>query len=273
MSNVARNRSRVALDLVDHRRRHRAAPLVGRRVRGEPRARSAISCDVLALVAVLGRLLAARPRPQRRAEQLHLAAGVVEVVLALDRRGRRRRTAAPASRRRRRCGRSTAVTGPVGLPLTYSTWIRCGSRRRAGAVAARPGRAPRSTTCAVPRGRHAHVDEPRPGDLDRRDPAASRAARRSAPAMSRGDARSGFAPAPSRPPSRSRRGSGRRAARARTARRRRRPRRPPRDRVGQLGERRSRSCAGIATGSHACRVTDGRRAAANAISTSTSRPR
>ena len=41
--------------------------------------------DVVAVVAVLGRLLAAPHRVDRRAEALHLRAGVVVVVLALDR--------------------------------------------------------------------------------------------------------------------------------------------------------------------------------------------
>src|SRR3712207_8261231 len=38
---------------------------------------------VLALVAVLGRVLAARPRGDRLTEAAHLRAGVVDVVLAL----------------------------------------------------------------------------------------------------------------------------------------------------------------------------------------------
>ena len=41
--------------------------------------------DVLAVVAVLGRLLPAPRGLDRRAEALHLGAGVVVVVLALDR--------------------------------------------------------------------------------------------------------------------------------------------------------------------------------------------
>ncbi len=41
--------------------------------------------DVVAVVAVLGRLLAAAHRVDRRAEAVHLGAGVVVVVLALDR--------------------------------------------------------------------------------------------------------------------------------------------------------------------------------------------
>ena len=60
----------------------------------------------VAVVAVLWHLGVAAQRLQvaglhRRAEPVHLAAGVVEVVLALDRPARGRQAAAPA---RRRCG-------------------------------------------------------------------------------------------------------------------------------------------------------------------------
>ena len=50
---------------------------------GSPSSRGQL-LDVLAAVAVLGRRLAASQRFDRGAEELHLTAGVVVVVLALD---------------------------------------------------------------------------------------------------------------------------------------------------------------------------------------------
>ena len=61
--------------------------------------------DVVAVVAVLGRLLPAPARLDRGAEAVHLRAGVVVVVLALDVVAGEARAAARPSRRRRRCGR------------------------------------------------------------------------------------------------------------------------------------------------------------------------
>ena len=81
--------------------------------------------DVVALVAVLGRLLPAPHRLDRGAEPVHLRAGVVVVVLALDLVAGELEQARDASRRTRRCGREATVIGPVGFAETISTWTRC----------------------------------------------------------------------------------------------------------------------------------------------------
>ena len=154
--------------------------------------------DVVARVAVLGRLLAAHPGRDRRGEQAHLGAGVVDVVLALDLVAGCARAAAPASRRRRRRGRSPTVTGPVGLALTNSTRIRSG-----GSATLAPSRSPAASipaaARAVPAVGEEQVEEAGAGDLDPLDAAAEasleldpqplgdlprRRAQRSAPAAS-----------------------------------------------------------------------------------------
>jgi hypothetical protein len=83
------------------------------------------------------------------------------------------------------------VTGPVGLPDTYSTWIRCGA-----ATAPAPYRGPRSSTrptaCRYQDGVTRRLRKPGPATSTESmysdsSPAAIR------PAMSRGAERSGFA--------------------------------------------------------------------------------
>ena len=83
--------------------------------------------DVVALVAVLGRLLAARAGEDRLAEPLDLAAAVVEVVLALDRVAVRARGSARARRRTPRGGRTRPSAGRSGWPRR----TRPGRARRA----------------------------------------------------------------------------------------------------------------------------------------------
>ena len=97
------------------RRRSSAAPGICSRELGH----------VVALVAVLGRRLAAGAGADRLAERGDLRARVVEVVLAPRPRGRAKlEQPRAARRRRRRGGRWPAVSGPVGLAETNSTWIR-----------------------------------------------------------------------------------------------------------------------------------------------------
>ncbi len=82
--------------------------------------------DVVAVVAVLGRRLAAPQRVDRRAEPLDLGAGVVVVVLALDGVAREREQARDRSRRTRRFAPTQTVIGPVGFADTSSTCTRSG---------------------------------------------------------------------------------------------------------------------------------------------------
>ena len=100
--------------------------------------------DVLARVAVLGRLGAAHPGGDRLGEQPHLGAGVVEVVLALDLVAAGLEQRARASRRRRRPRPLAAVTGPVGLALTNSTRTRSGD-----SAALAPSRSPAASSSAT----------------------------------------------------------------------------------------------------------------------------
>ena len=109
------------LDPVDHRVNGVAVPL--RELR-----------DVRALIAVLGRLLAAPHRLDRRSEALDLAAAVVEVVLALDRVARELEQACDRVPVGGIAGRPDSE-GPVGFAETISTWNRCGDVAVAGGEA------------------------------------------------------------------------------------------------------------------------------------------
>ncbi len=88
--------------------------------------------DVLASVAVLGRLASLHPGGDRLGEPAHLAADVVEQVLPLDRRARRAPGAGRVSPRTRRPLPLATVSGPVGLAETNSTSTRSGGFGRAG---------------------------------------------------------------------------------------------------------------------------------------------
>ena len=84
------------------------------------------------MIAVLGRLLAAPARLDRRTEAVHLGAGVVVVVLALDvvtgeLEQARDRVAVGA------VAADATVSGPVGLAETISTCMRSRHAGRAGA--------------------------------------------------------------------------------------------------------------------------------------------
>ena len=141
------------------------ARVVGRDVVAELGVQVARQVDeVLALVAVLGRLLAAVARVQRVAEGRELVAGVVEVVLAVHLRALRRqqvrdrvadRDPAPAARVQR--------PGGVGRDELEVDPLRRRARPRC-----RTGR-PRATTVAQhvvqPRGREVQVDEAGLGGL------------------------------------------------------------------------------------------------------------
>ena len=201
--------------------------------------------DVVALIAALGRILAARPRPDRRAEQLDLGAGVVEVVLAVDRvaveaQQARERVAVggvAAARRGQRAG------GVGGDELDVQPLGRLGPAAAPGVA----GRQHLGRRVRVPGVGEEEVQEARPGDLDALDRRAEPSAQRVAEAL--GDRprrlRRGRAPAASprwwssrrSPPCAGARASGARRRRSRRRAPRRRP--PPRRR----GAARTGSCA------------------------------
>ena len=129
---------------------------------GSPGSRASSSMYV-AVVAVLGRLLPAPHRLDRRAEAVHLRAGVVVVVLALDvvpANSSRRATESPYAPFRA----DATVIGPVGFADTISTWTRSAarpSRRRTPSPASRIAR----ERVDEPRVGEEEVDEARAGDL------------------------------------------------------------------------------------------------------------
>ena len=155
--------------------------------------------DVVARVAVLGRLLAAHPGRDRLGEQPHLGAGVVDVVLALDRlagaleqprqrvaegraaAARRRSPGRSGWRSRTRPGSARRLLGGAGAePLAGGERSR--PRRRGASESARkrlrkPGPATSIRSTLRPRRRSSSTAQPL-GDLARRR------AQRSAPAAS-----------------------------------------------------------------------------------------
>ena len=139
------------LDLGEHRR-NRVAVQLGQ---GE---------DVLAVVAVLRRLLAPSSAPRR-------TRGTARSAL------RRRCSSTRARPRARRASSSRAtaspyaplrpsrpVIGPVGFAETISTWIRCLASGLAGSEA-RPGAEHLAQRLAVPLARQPQIDEAWAGDL------------------------------------------------------------------------------------------------------------
>ena len=161
--------------------------------------------DVLALVAVLGRLLAARASHDRRAEAGDLPAGVVEVVLALD------RVALEAEQATQRvavggvaAGGGGQRAGRVGGDELDLDLLRRVGRAAAEAVARRQHV---RRGAGVPVVGQEDVQEAGAGDLDVVDLRAQAwpAARRRASRRSRAAAPSGRARAASRRWSRSRR--------------------------------------------------------------------
>ena len=140
------------------------------------------------MIAVLRHRLAPTKRLDGRAEALHLRAGVVVVVLALDRIPAEGEKPCDAVAVGTVPGGDTTI-GPVGLAETSSTWIRARARRPASAVVL-----PHLAECLEEESvSEAEVDEPRPGDLRRLDlvPTPDRAA--SSSASSRGGLPTSFA--------------------------------------------------------------------------------
>ena len=145
---------------------------------------------VVALVAALGHLLAARARPHRLAEQPDLVAGVVEVVLARDRvavvlEDPRQRVAvggvAPAGRDQRpgRVGGDELDQDPLGR-------VRAARAERDRPASSTDRSAPRCQTSDSTRFR-----KPGTGDLgalEPRRPGSRRARRRARSAITRGGA-------------------------------------------------------------------------------------
>ena len=163
------------LDLLEHRR-HRIAL-----ERGE-------LGDVRALVAVLGRLLPAPDRLDRGPEALHLRAGVVVVVLALDRvagvredaRDRVAVGAVPGRRDRDRPGRVR------GDHLDLHALDRVARTRRRSA---RPPRESPPSASPYQAGASQRLTKPGPGDLGALDELERRRLLRRAPPRSRAAAR------------------------------------------------------------------------------------
>ena len=177
-------------DLLHHGGRAGSRPFLCRRLRRQPQLGRDLG-NVLALIAVLGRLLAAGPRPQRRAEQLDLAAGVVEVVLAAD------GVAGEGEQPRQRVpvggvaggGHGQRPTGFAAHVLDqHPLRIRGGAGAIAGLLAQHP-----ADHVRVPGGRHPQVDEAGARDVGGVDPGRSRAGAAMRAAMSRGADRSGLA--------------------------------------------------------------------------------
>ena len=123
--------------------------------------------DVVAVVAVLGRLLAAAHRVDRRAEAVHLAAGVVVVVLALDRvTGEGEEPGDAVAVGAVACGRDRHRTGRIrGHHLDLDALRRLGGAT-AELVSCREHARER---LGEPRVGELEVDEARPGDRGLRD--------------------------------------------------------------------------------------------------------
>ena len=124
---------RIAVEVDAEARRAWPGSVRASRGTGSPRVARELG-DVVALVAVLGRCSPRRTALDRGAEAVHLAAGVVLVVLALDARARRTRAAGRRYLRSAPLRAEATVIGPVGFAETSSTWIRSGLSRRAAAV-------------------------------------------------------------------------------------------------------------------------------------------
>ena len=157
---------------------------------------AARSRDVVALVAFSGNGAGCadalgEARRHRRAEQVHLVAGVVDVELAL--RPMPGRAQQPHQRRPTAAARAlTTFSGPVGLALTYSTRIArpCRDRERAEALAlaSDPRRQPVEECAAcsgssgtrAPRPRRRRTPRDRPGTRRRCVSARSRGGSRAA---------------------------------------------------------------------------------------------
>ena len=170
--------------------------------------------DVVALVAVLGRLLAARPRADRLGQAADLAALVVEVVLALDRVAGEREdppervavggvAAARGGQRAGRVGRDELEVHALGRARASGRRRR---RRRRG-----PSRRPPRTRRRRGTGSGSRGPRPRRGRARRRG---ARRARRPGARRRRAAARRRRARARARRSSRSRRGRPAWAARA-----------------------------------------------------------
>ena len=188
------------LDLRQHRG-HGVAVQLGQRV------------HVLTLVAVLRRLLAAADGVHGCPELLHLRAGVVVVVLALD--------LVPGQLEQSRDGvADRAVPGRgdgdrAGRVRRDHLDLDALPRLRPGGSEARPRAEDLAQRLAVPLARQPQVDEARPGHLPRARPPAARPPARPAPPRSPAAGACAHRPAAARRWSRTRRGPGRTGARAR----------------------------------------------------------
>ena len=176
------------LDALEHQLDADARELVGVHLGGARDLRGQLA-DVVALVAALGHLLAARPRADRLAELLDLRPGVVEVVLAHDvvageAEHARQRVAvggvAPAGRRQR--------PGRVGRDELDVDAQRGGRAGAAEAVAGREHPVERARRTRGRRGRGSGSPARRPRRAPGRSPSRSRSAPPSRSATSRGGA-------------------------------------------------------------------------------------
>ena len=130
---------------------------------------------VVAVVAALGDLGRAAAeldvaRRHRLAEQAHLPAEVVDVVLARHAVAGELEDARRASRRRRPGGRGRRAAGPVGLAETNSSRTSCGARPPCPRRRIRPRGDDRAARGREPGGGQRHVEEPGAGHLDAREP-------------------------------------------------------------------------------------------------------
>ncbi len=166
---VTRNRvsvSRMSANIASAPARANSA---SRRVRAEARLLGDRD-QVLALIALLVRLLAPRPGQQRPAEVLHLRARVVEVVLAHDVvPGEREQPGEAVAVRRVAAGRDRQRARGVGGHELDVDLEPLRSR-----AAAEPGLERRLDRLRVPRRRRAQVEEARAGDLGAGHPRARR---------------------------------------------------------------------------------------------------
>ena len=178
------------LDPGAHRLGREHLERVERRPGRRPRSASSVAelADVLARVAVLGRLVALHPRRDRLGEQPHLGAGVVDVVLALD------LVAASLEQPRQRVavGRAAGArrghrAGRVGAHELDQDPLAPRRRRRP----APPAREQRRVASRCQRSERKTFRKPGPGDLDplgARRPASSPSSSRRRSATSRGGA-------------------------------------------------------------------------------------
>ena len=121
--------------------------------------------DVIAVIAVLGHLLAARQRQYRLAELAHLRAGVVDVELALHLVAVEGEQTTQRSHRKRRCVRGRRASARSGWPRRTRPGSARAARPRRPRIAPRRRAPPRARRPASESARN-RLRKPGPGHLE-----------------------------------------------------------------------------------------------------------